>query len=719
MTLVLLSSMACTPSPQVESSGDRCEALRRAGPPPTRRDDVVDELHGQPVSDPYRWLEDAEAPEVRAWMDGQDAYARATLAALPGRRQLREQLRARLDVEVTSVPERRGHRAFFARRKAGEQQARWYVQDDGSEPRVLIDPTALDPHGRLGIRGLEPSPDGRHVAYLVGRDGGDAATLFVRDVATGHDLPDQIPGARYASPSWSADGRAFLYTGLPDDATIPPPQLPSHAEVRRHVLGTAVADDTVLYGPLGDAATFVGVRVVDRGRVWVLALQRGWARTDLYVRPSTGEHPWEPLFTGHEALASVQVHDGRYFVRTNLDAPLYRVVEVSPERPEPEHWREVVPERPGQTLEAARLYGGRLALLYMRGASSALEIRELSGHGGREVALPFAPASVSSLSGESDHDDAYFHVSAMHRAPSIARLSMDSGRLETWDTVDVPVDEHLELHRVELPSRDGTPISMFVLHRDDLVRDGSNPTLLTGYGGFGVSLKPGFSGVAALWAERGGVWAMPNLRGGGEYGEDWHDAGRRAHKQNTFDDFIAAAEYLVAKGYTQPSSLAIRGGSNGGLLVGAVSTQRPELFGAVVCAVPLLDMVRYHRFGSGPTWIDEYGSADDPEQFGWLWGYSPLHRVAEGVDYPPLLMLSADNDDRVDPMHARKFVAAMQHAGDAPALLRLERGAGHGGSPRMSDRIEAEADTLSFVLDRLSRPGPTDEATGTSRAPVR
>ncbi|MCA9709750.1 MAG: S9 family peptidase, partial [Myxococcales bacterium] len=666
-----------------------CAELRRTGPPPARRDDVVDVIHGTRVPDPYRWLEADDDPEVVAWADAQDAHARATLSARPEREALREALRAKLDVPSLGVPVARGGRLFYARRAAGADLAVWYVrQGEAGRERVLLDPLALDPHGRASIRQLVPSPDGHRVAYLVGHDGEDEATLRIRDVDTGRDLAERIDGAKYASPSWSADGRSFLYTALPSDPAIPAPERSRHATVRRHVVGTPVEHDQVVYGPLGDAATFVHAAVVDRGRTWVLSLSRGFSATDLYVRDAEGEGPWRPLLTGQAALASVDVVDGRFFVLTNAGAPRYRVVEIDPRQPDPAHWREVIPERP-DTLEAADVAGGLLLLRYLWRASSGLELRTLDGRLVAEIPLD-GPASVDDTSTDPEQDAAWLRVSALHRAPVVARLSLPAARLEPWEAIDVPVDPGLRLRQVEVASRDGTPVSMFLLHRDDLRRDGDRPTLLTGYGGFGVSLRPAFSPVAALWAERGGVWAVPNLRGGGEYGEPWHEAGRRAHKQNTFDDFIAAAEYLQREGYTRPERLAIRGGSNGGLLVGAVATQRPELFGAVVCAVPLLDMIRYHRFGSGPTWIDEYGSPEVPEQFGWLWGYSPLHRVRPGPAYPPLLMLSADHDDRVHPMHARKFVAALQHAGATPALLRVERGGGHGGSPRLRDRIEAE-----------------------------
>lgn len=699
----MLALTACLEprAPSHQTEVDACEAVRRAGPPRARRESIVDTIHGVRVPDPYRWLEDARDPEVTTWMDEQDAYTRAVLSARPDREALRERLRAKLDVASVSVPIRRGDRWFFARHAPGADHPVWYVREHDGTERVLLDPLQLDPNGRVTIRRPSPSPDGRRVAYLVSTDGADAATLHVRDVTTGRDLSDVIAGARYADPAWTADGRAFAYTALPDDPSIPPPEMPSHAEVKVHVLGTPSARDERIFGPLHDQATFVSVESTDRGRTWVLSLIHGWSATDVFHRPAsasaTGE-AWEPLLVGHEAIASVSVVDGRVFALTDHQAPRFRVVELDPDDPRPSRWREVVPE--GETtLESATIHDGHLLLRTLDRAAAALEIRDLDGNRLREVALP-GPSSIAAITGRVDDPVAYLHIGSMHRAPRIAALDVRDGSLRTWEAIDVPMDPRLMLERTTVTSRDGTAVNMFVLRREDVPLDGEAPTLLTGYGGFGVSLQPGFSPVAALWAELGGVWAMPNLRGGGEHGEAWHDAGRRANKQNTFDDFIAAAEHLHAQGYTRPGRTAIRGGSNGGLLVGAVSTQRPELFGAVVCAVPLLDMIRYPRYGAGPTWVGEYGSPDDPEQFGWLWGYSPLHKVRSGLDYPPLLMLSADNDDRVDPMHARKFVAAMQHA-DADALLRVERGAGHGGSPRVGDRIEAELDALVFVLDRL------------------
>lgn len=693
---------------QAFEASEQCEAIIAKGPPPTRRGSIVDELHGVAVPDPYRWLEDITSGEVRRWTDAQDTFARATLSGLPRREALAHALREKIDITTTSVPIRRGNRTFFARRHAGHDHFVWYVRDGDGPERVVLDPLTLDPNGRATIRRPVPSPNGRLLAYLVSYDGADEATLHLYDVDERRTLPDDLGGARYASAAWRNDSKAFAYTYLPDDEAIAPPELPSHAEVRVHRVGTSQARDVSLYGPLGDAATFVGVQSVDDGHAWVLSLQHDWSATDLYLRSSDDTtrganlEGWRPLFVGQDALASVSAYHGRYFIHTNAGAPRFRVIEVDPARPQAEHWREVVPEGT-DTLESADVFGGRLLLQSLRRASSRLEIRELSGQPVADVSLD-GPTSVAAVSGSDDDDAVFVQQSALHRAPRIDRLSMRSGELRTWDTVELPLRDDLTVEQVWVTSADGTKVSMFVLHQADLDRERPHPTLLTGYGGFGVAMRPGFSAIAALWAERGGVWAVANLRGGGEYGEAWHEAGRRAHKQNTFDDFFAAATFLHEEGYSTPASLAIRGGSNGGLLMGAASTQRPELFAAVVCAVPLLDMLRYHRFGSGPTWVGEYGSPEDAEQFGWLWGYSPLHKVRPGVAYPPLLMLSADNDDRVDPMHARKYVAAMQHAG-AHALLRVERGAGHGGSPRVADRIDAEVDTLAFLLAHLGAPG--------------
>jgi prolyl oligopeptidase len=655
------------------------------------------------VDDPYRWLEAEREPEVQAWMRSQNAFARAQLDRLPGRDALRARLRALMYLESISPPTRRGDRSFYVRRHADKEKAIYYVREgkDGVE-QVLLDPHALSKDGSVSISGFSVSRDGRFVAYKLSRNNSDAATLYVLDVATRENLPvDVIEGARYAQASWTPDSSGFYYTGLPVDSKIPPSDLPGYAEVRFHALGTDPRTDALIHPALHDPQTFINANLSRDGRYLVLTISRGFDSTDVSVRDMRRDEAFRPLTVGTPFRAHVVAHAGTLYVHTNDGAPRFRVMAVDPDRLQRERWRELVPETEA-TLEGMSVIGNRLVLDYLDKASTRLQVRELAGELVRDVALPGLGSGW--VVGEPDRDEAYIWFASFTDAPKIYETSIRTGVTRLWNEVDVPADtSDFEVEQVWYASKDGTKISMFLVHRRGIELDGSHPTLLTGYGGFGVSLTPSFSSGAVLWVEHGGVWAVPNLRGGGEYGESWHDAGKLHNKQNVFDDFIGAASWLIGRGYTRPDKLAIRGGSNGGLLVGAVSTQRPDLFGAVVCAVPLLDMIRYHLFGSGKTWISEYGSAEDPEQFRTLRKYSPYHHVEAGKPYPALLMLSADSDDRVDPMHARKFVAAMQAAAPPahPVLLRVEENAGHGGGDMMAKAVDEAVDVYAFLFERL------------------
>jgi prolyl oligopeptidase len=678
--------------------------LTHAPRPDTRREDIVDELHGQRVADPYRWLEQVEQTEVRAWMEAQHQHARAELDGYPLREQLRERLRSLLYVDSISAPVVRGGRVFYYRRHADREKAVFYVREQtGGAERVLLDPNTMSDDGSVSLMGAFPSWDGKRVAYRLSVNAADAATLYVRDVETGVDLPDTIEGARYAYPSWTPDGSGFYYTALPTDPDIPVSELPGYAEIRFHALGSDARTDPLIHPATRDPQTFLSVQLSRDGRYLIVTIARGFDSTDLYFRDLADSDPsWITLSEGTPWRSSVDVHAGRFYVLSNDEAPRFRVFEVDPARPQRANWRELVAES-SDTLESVEIVGGALALDYLHDASSRLELRALDGSGARSVALP-GIGTASNLIGEPDDDQAYFYYSSFTESPAIYRMSVSTGQRELWHRVELPVDtSRFVVEQRWFSSRDGTRVPMFVVHRDDIVLDGSNPTLLTGYGGFSVSLTPGFSVGAVTWLEHGGVWAVANLRGGGEFGEGWHEAGKGPNKQNVFDDFIAAAEHLIATGFTRPSKLAIRGGSNGGLLVGAAMTQRPDLFAAVVCEVPLLDMIRYHLFGAGKTWISEYGSAEDPEQFRTLSGYSPYHKVRAGVAYPALLMNAADSDDRVDPMHARKFVAAVQHVSDphAAVLLRIEKNAGHGGADLLRQSVEAGVDVYAFLLAAL------------------
>jgi prolyl oligopeptidase len=694
----------------------------------------VDVLHGVTVPDPYRWLEDPSAPTTRAWVGAQDARTRATLAGLPQRDALARRFAELFYVDAVSAPYHRGDRYFYTRRHKSQEKAivYWRAGDDGPE-QVLLDPNQLSADGSVSIGGWYPSEDGLRLAYKLKVNNADESTMYVRDVATGEDSAvDVIPGAKYADAQWLPDGSGFYYTWLPTDSTIPVADRPGFAEVRLHRLGTSPAADVVAFPATGSPRTFIGPSVSRDGRWLIIYIQHGWNTTDVWFKDLAAKaaptappvdpgavktlatDAWiaanaralgfQPLMVGTEALAEVDVHDGVFYLMTNDGAPRYRVFAVDPAHPEPAAWREVVPEAEA-TLESARVMGGHLLLRYLHAASSLLEVRTLAGALVRRIDLP-GIGTVDNVVGNATDDAAWFSFSSFTRPPEIYQTSIASGATTLWAKVELPVDTSpFVVEQVWYPSRDGTPISMFIVHNEGAKRDGNNPTLLYGYGGFNVSLTPSYASSVVIWLEHGGVYAVPNLRGGAEYGEAWHQAGMGANKQNVFDDFVNAAEYLIGEGWTRPERLAIRGGSNGGLLVGAAMTQRPDLFGAVICAVPLLDMVRYHLFGSGKTWIPEYGSAEDPAQFTTLLRYSPYHNVTRGVSYPALLMAAADSDDRVDPMHARKFTAEVQWASASgrPVLLRVEQNAGHGGADLVQKTVENYADQWAFLLWQIGR----------------
>ncbi|MEO1272722.1 MAG: prolyl oligopeptidase family serine peptidase, partial [Myxococcota bacterium] len=490
---------------------------------------------------------------------------------------------------------------------------------------------------------------------------------------------------------------------LPTDPAIPTAERPGHAEIRYHALGTDSKTDAVVHERLDNPEVFLGVDLSRDGR-WLMAyVWHGWSASDIYIRDLQAENTsWTPFVVGIDAQFSVIAWEDHFYIITDEEAPKKRVLRAPAGHADRSTWTEIIPESADATLDDVSVLGGRLVLTTLRDAYSQLVVHELDGTRVREVELP-AIGAVYGVTGNPEDDTLYFSFNAMTIPYRIYTSSVRDGGSSVWAEVDVKVDpEPYQVEQVWYTSRDGTRVSMFILRRRDAPRDGSTPFMLYGYGGFNVNMKPYFRASIYPWLEAGGGYALPNLRGGGEYGEAWHRDGMLTKKQNVFDDFIAAAEYLIAEGYTAPERLAIRGGSNGGLLVGAAMTQRPELFGAVVCAAPLLDMVRYHLFGSGKTWISEYGSADDEEQFRALYAYSPYHNVKPGLDYPSMLMLSPEHDDRVDPLHARKMVAALQTAdpGDArePILLRVERDAGHGGADLVRQHVALEADVNAFLM---------------------
>lgn len=720
LTLVVVFIWSCASqktSRRGESGGNERPA-EREGPdyPESERRDATETLHGTKVRDPYRWLEPSDDEEVQEWAERQAEFARSHLDELPYRERLRRRFEELYYVESVSAPRRRGGRMFYTRQHPDREKAIYYwrpVDASADEEEVLLDPNEMGGDENISIDVMVPSWDGTKVAYTESVDNADEATLYVRDVDSGENTEvDVIEGARWAYPAWTPDDSGFYYTRYPTDESIPVSKRPGEADLRYHELGTEPEEDRIVHEPTGDPRTFQGIQVSRDGR-WLLRwVAHGWTRTDIYLRDlDSGDSEWTTLREGEDAKYRVDIHDGDLYIRTDEGAPRNRLFRAPAEDPARENWTEIVSEPESAVLQDFSIVGGRLVLKYLKNAHSRIEIRDLDGSNRTEVELP-EMGTAYRVSGQPDHETAYLTFESFTAPKQIYEVPAETGETSVWSKTDVPVDPSaIEVEQVWYESKDGTEVSMFIVRSAEFEKDGSTPFLMTGYGGFDISYTPYFSEQAIAWIEQGGGFAIPNLRGGGEYGEEWHRAGMLENKQNVFDDFIAAAEYLVDEGYTAPERLAIRGGSNGGLLVGAAMTQRPELFGSVVCAVPLLDMIRYTEFGPAKTWVHEYGDPSNPEHFKFLSDYSPYHHVQKGAEYPAVLMLSSASDDRVHPMHARKMTAALQWASSSgePILFRLEKEAGHGGADMLTKRVEKSTDTFAFLMEQLDADWQLDE----------
>jgi prolyl oligopeptidase len=672
--------------------------------PQARRQDVVDVLHGVEVADPYRWLEDPASDETVRWSEAQDQLVRTYLDGRPGRDALEARLQELLAAGLASVPALRGERAFFMRRGAGQEHAVLVVREGDTE-RVLIDPSALSEDDTTTLDDWVPSVEGDRLAYWLSEGGDEEASLLVMDVATGEAVEGPIDRTRYCPLAWLPGGEEYYYgRRLPADA-VPEGEDRFHRRIWRHRVGSDPAGDELVFGEGRDKTEYHSLDVSRDGRWLVIGASAGTApRNDLYIADLAGDRVLRPIQEGVDAETGGGVEDdGRLWLRTNLDASRFRIVVADPARPEPDAWRDVVPESDA-VLEGFTLTDGAVVVASTRHAVGRVTACDrATGTPRAEVELP-GPGSVLGVSSRPEGgDDAWIGWTDFTTPPRVYRYTVPTGALELWMDAPGEVDTKGVVATQDVyRSKDGTEVRMFILHREGLERDGRHPTILYGYGGFDISLTPEYSAAINAWVEQGGVYAIANLRGGSEEGEAWHRAGMREHKQNVFDDFAAAAERLIETGWTTPERLGISGGSNGGLLVGVALTQRPELFAAVVCSAPLLDMVRYERFGLGQTWNDEYGRADDPTEFRWLYGYSPYHHVTPDTRYPAVLFTVFESDTRVDPLHARKLCAALQWATSSgrPVLLRRERRVGHGArSVRRS--VDLAVDTLSFMADQL------------------
>ena len=671
--------------------------------PPSRVSDTVDLLHGESIPDSYRWLEDGASPEVRAWTDAQNALTAAYLESVVERPVIRARLERLLAIGALSVPTPARGRYFYQRRDGDQNQPVLYVRAGvEGEDRVAVDPNTLSEAGTTALDWFFPSEDGDFLAYGLSENGTEQSVLHVLDVRTGERLPDRIPDTRAASVAWLPDGTGFYYTRYPVRGTVPEGEEQYHRAVHFHRLGDDPVSDRQVFKP-AEKEHWPSVGVSPDGRWLVIGVARTFDETDLLLQDRHSDGPLVAVARDLPATFEGQVVGDRLYIRTNYGAPNFRLYLARPESPERAAWREIIPTRSDAVLDGVMVVGRRLALSYLERAASRLRLADLEGGLLREIELPTI-GSLFGWGGEWDGEELFYGFSSFTVPPSVYRIDLRTDRGGLWRRVDADLDpEAYEVQQIAYSSKDATPVTMFLVHRIGLARNGTHATYLTGYGGFNISMTPTFSRSMLLWLEHGGIVAIPNLRGGGEYGETWHQGGMLEHKQNTFDDFIAAAEWLIREGYTCPARLAAAGGSNGGLLMGAVLTQRPDLFRAVVIQVPLLDMLRYHRFLLARLWIPEYGCADDPGQFRWLRSYSPYHHVRSGTSYPAVLLATAESDTRVDPMHARKMTARLQAAtvSDRPVLLRLESRAGHGAGKPLSKMLEELTDTWSFVFREL------------------
>jgi prolyl oligopeptidase len=676
--------------------------------PPTRTTDTIETLFGERVADPYRWLEDGASPEVQAWAKAENALARSVLDKLPQRDALRKRFRELYDIERVGPPVKRAQRYFWSQKDVGrEKEAVFWRQGREGAKKTLLDPNTWSPDGSVSLGGFNVSYDGKFVAYQVKKNNSDEAVLEILDVVSGHKQKEVIEGAKYTSAvAWNHAGTGFYYVKVPPvGGAVTVAERPGFAEIRFHRLGDDPAHDALVREATHDAKTFQAVDASRDGHFLFATVQHGWVSSDVYYQDLVRKPGvWQTLVAGTNELPEVQAYGGAFYVLTNRGAPHFRVFRVDPRHAsEPGAWQEIVPERGDAIIYRWSIVGGRLSLVTMRDAQQRLEVRELDGKLAYELMLPGA-GSVSPLIGNEDEDEAYFRSEGFAVPPEIHEISVRTSKTTLRYQTRVPVDAtRYVTEQLFATSKDGTRVPYFLLRDRERPLDGTAPALLYGYGGFSIPLTPTFTTTAFPWLEHGGVFAIANLRGGSEYGEDWHLAGMRHNKQHVFDDFIAVAEALVARRATSADRLVIRGDSNGGLLVGAALTQRPDLFKVALCGVPLLDMLRYELYGSGKTWIEEYGSATNAEDFRTLYAYSPYHHVTPGVAYPSVLLFSADSDDRVDPMHARKFVAMLQaRSSGGPVLLRIQEHAGHGGADKIQALVDERADGYAFALSEVA-----------------
>ena len=678
--------------------------------PPSRKADQFDDYHGVKLQDSYRWLEDPDSEETKAWVEAQNQVTFGYLAQIPARERIKQRVTQLWNYERYGIPFKEGERYFYSKNDGLQNQSVLYTLTSlDAEPRVLLDPNTFSEDGTIALSGIAISEDGKLMAYGLSTSGSDWNEWKVLDVETSENLPDHLNWVKFSGASWTHDGQGFFYSRYdePNEATKLE-DINYYQKLYYHKLGTPQSEDILIYHRPDQKEWMFGAGVTEDGRYLIISIDQGTDPRNLvlYKDLQTPDSPVVELISEFEANYGFIDHDGDIFwFRTDLDAPRGRVIAIDINNPALEHWQEVIPQA-AETLESVGLLNNQFVADYLKDARSSIKIFNLDGSFIREVELP-GIGSAGGFNGKRYDTETFYTFTSFTTPATIYRYDMVSGESTIFrqPKVEFNPDEY-ETAQVFYKSKDGTQVPMFITHKKGLQLDGNNPTILYGYGGFNVSLTPYFSVSNLVWMEMGGVYAVPNLRGGGEYGEEWHQAGTKLNKQNVFDDFIAAAEWLIDNQYTKPAKLAISGGSNGGLLVGACMTQRPELFGAALPAVGVMDMLRFHKFTIGWAWCSDYGSPDNPEEFKALYAYSPLHNLRPGTAYPATMITTADHDDRVVPAHSFKFAAALQaaHAGEKPVLIRIETKAGHGAGKPTTKIIEELADEWAFLVRSLDIP---------------
>jgi prolyl oligopeptidase len=710
LTTVLAALAAGLPAPNAQSAEpSRSSELKY---PPAHRDATVDTYFGTQVPAPYQWMENLDSPAVQQWVAAENTLTFSYLDKLPVRGWIKNRLTTLWNYPREGTPELvESGRIFFSTNSGLQNQSVVYVQDSpAATPRKLLDPNTLSADGSVAVLGDRPSPRGIYLAYNLSQGGSDWLTIRVRDVASGKDLPDTIRWVKFSGVSWTEDGQGFFYSRYPE----PPAgkaisQRVTDQKLYYHRLGTEQSADPLIYARPDLPEWLIDGSVTEDGRYLFVYLENGTApRNELFcldlgdpLKPSVTGAP-KPLYTKNDAEYAVVGHAGKtLFIRTTLDAPRRRIVAASLDEPDPAHWRVLVPEGEG-VLQGAAMAGGRILVDYQMVAKSRLALFSTDGKPEGEIALPTL-GSVSGLSARNDSQTLYYGFTSFLYPESVYRHDLQQGASQVFFKPEVRFDPSpYDLKQTFYPSKDGTKIPMFIVAKRDVKLDGNNPTILYGYGGFDITVTPRFNPMLPVWLELGGVYASANLRGGGTYGEAWHEAGMLGRKQNVFDDFAWGAKYLIAQRYTSSRRLGIQGYSNGGLLVGASITQHPELFGTAYAGAGVLDMLRYQKFSGGALWAPEYGTDDDEAAFRWLYAYSPLANLKPGTCYPPTIITTADHDDRVVPSHSYKFAAALQHdQGCAnPVLIRVETKTSHGYMPT-DKRIAQTADIWAFQAHNL------------------